>query len=95
MKKLIALAMIAGSIGVSSITAEAKTSEPTAVQTMQRMGRQQTVQTQVRRNGRVVRTVTSTRRVRVGRQVYRETIQTTYRPNGRTTTRVISRVRVR
>ena len=90
MKKLIALAMIAGSIGVASVSAEAKSSE--AAQIMQR---RQTVQTRVRPNGRVVRTVTGTRRVRVGRQVYRETIETTYRPNGRVTTRVISRVRVR
>lgn len=92
MKKLLTLAMIAGSIGFSSVAAEAKTSEANVltantVQTMQT--------TRIRPNGRIVRTVTRTRRVRVGRRVYRETYQTRYQPNGRITTRVISRVRIR
>lgn len=98
MKKLLTLAMIAGSIGLASVSAEANSNAATAVaassvQSMQR--RQTVVQTRVRPNGRVVRTVTRTRRVRVGGRVYRETYQTRYQPNGRVTTRVISRVRIR
>ena len=92
MKKLLALAMIAGSIGFSSISAEARTSEAkvltaNTVQTMQT--------TRIRRNGRIVRTVTRTRNVRVGRQRYRETYRITYLPNGRTRTQIISRIRIR
>jgi hypothetical protein len=56
MKKLLTLAMIAGSIGLTSIAAEATTNASATVeanaiqemQTMQRMGRRQTVQTRVR-----------------------------------------------
>lgn len=95
MKKLLTLAMIAGSIGLATVSTEANTGAADSIQTMRTMQRRQTVQTRVRPNGRVVRTVTGTRRVRVGGRVYRETYQTRYQPNGRVTTRVISRVRVR
>lgn len=93
MKKLVALAMIAGAVGITTVSAEAKTNTTAAAEPVAQRMQRQTIR--VRPNGRVVRTVTRTRRVRVGRQLYRETYQIRYLPNGRTNIRVISRVRVR
>ncbi|MDQ6785922.1 MAG: hypothetical protein M3033_03770 [Acidobacteriota bacterium] len=91
MKKLLTLSILAGSIALSAFSAEAKTTtanalaaNKTAVQVLQ-----------IRRNGRIVRTQTQTRIVRVGRHAFRETYQTRYLPNGRVKTRLISRVQIR
>lgn len=99
MKKLIALSVLAVSIGSAAVSAEAKStdsSKSSAVSTAVELNAAQTRRViRVRPNGRVVRTVTRTRVVRVGFRRYRETVQYRYLPNGRVTTRVISRVQIR
>lgn len=102
MKKLLALTLSLASIGFVASSAEAKTSEssnsaaainaasaPATVQWRRNDRRNN------RRYNRRVRTVTQSRLVRYGRQLFRETYRITYLPNGRTQTRLISRVRVR
>lgn len=99
MKKLIALSVLAISIGSSAaVSAEAKStdsSKSSAVSTLNAVEPQIRVQLGNRNRYRRVRVVNRTRIVRVGFRRYRETVQYRYLPNGRVTTRVISRVRVR
>lgn len=101
MKKLLALTLSLASIGFVATSAEAKaagTSNSSAatsaaapqIRIQLGGGRRNN-----RRFNRRVRTVTQTRLVRYGRQVFRETYQIMYLPNGRTQTRIINRVRVR
>jgi hypothetical protein len=98
MKKLLALALSLASIGFVASSAEAKASNTSAA-TVMAVAPQVNIRIgQGRRNRRFsrrVRTVTQTRLVRHGRQLFRETYQITYLPSGRTQTRLISRVRVR
>jgi hypothetical protein len=92
MKKLIALALISGTLAFTVPAAEASSSGSPAVgdpQIRVQIGRNRN-----RRWNRRVRTVVTTRVTRVGRYRYRETIRTTYLPNGTTRTQVISRVRL-
>jgi hypothetical protein len=100
MKRLLALTLSLASIGFVASSAEAKaagTSKSSAATVA--VAPQVRIQLGGRRNNRRfnrrVRTVTQTRLVRYGRQVFRETYQITYLPNGRTRVRVINRVRVR
>ena len=94
MKKFLALSALVASIGFGALSAEAKSSNSSAIGTESNAAAGQ-INIQLGGRNRRARTVTSTRIVRVGRQRYRETYQTTYRPNGRVVTRVISRVRIR
>jgi hypothetical protein len=101
MKKLLALTLSLASLGFIASTAEAKTTEA-AISPATTIARAAAPQRpwewdrrNDRRNQRRVRTVTQTRLVRYGRQVYRETYQTMYLPNGRTRTQLVSRIRVR
>jgi hypothetical protein len=92
MKKLIALALISGTLAFTVPAAEASPSGAPAVgdpQIRVQIGRNRN-----RRWNRRVRTVITTRVTRFGRYRYRETIRTTYLPNGVTRTQVISRVRL-
>ena len=97
MKKILALALTLGSIGITASAAEAKASVEGGAVVSRAAAAPAAVQW--RRNNRWgrnrVRVTTTTRLVRVGRRVYRETYQVRYLPNGRTQTRLISRVRVR
>jgi len=102
MKKLLALTLSLASIGFVASSAEAKAAGTanSSAATVAAATPQMRIQIgQGRRNNRRfnhrVRTVTQTRLVRFGRQMFRETYQITYLPNGRTQTRLISRVRVR
>ena len=104
MKKLLALALSLASLGFIASAAEAMTTEASispattvaaSAAAPQRQRQRWWDRRNDRRNVRRVRTVTQTRLVRNGRQVYRETYQVRYLPNGRTQTRLISRVRVR
>jgi hypothetical protein len=97
MKRILALALTLGSIGMTASAAEAKAGvEGGAVASRAAAA---PVAAQWRRNNRWgrnrVRVTTQTRLVRVGRRVYRETYQVRYFSNGRTQTSLISRVRVR
>lgn len=102
MKKLLALTLSLASLGGIATAAEAKTIEASIAPVTTIAASAAAAQRQRgwnrrndRRNERRVRTVTQTRLVRHGRQVYRETYQVLYWPNGRTQTRLISRSRVR
>lgn len=99
MGKLLALTLSLASIGFAASSAEAKTAGAAspAATTVAAQGNMMVAQggRYNRRVNRRARTVTQSRLVRYGRQVFRETYQITYQPNGRTRTRLISRVRVR
>lgn len=102
MGKLLALTLSLASIGFAASSADAKTAgaantSAATVAAAAPQGNMMTVQggRYNRRYNRRARTVTQSRLVRYGRQVFRETYQITYQPNGRTRTRLISRVRVR
>lgn len=86
MKKIIALSLLLLSVVAFVPSAEAKTNTSGEPQINVQLG-------QNRRNQRTTRTYT--RRVRVGRAVYRETYRVTYRRNGTTKTRLVSRTRIR
>lgn len=94
MKKFIGLSLLLLSAAAFVPSVEAKsTSGELTINTA--AGNALTPQFQRRNNQRRGRTVTQTRNVRRGRQLFRETYQTTYRPNGRVVTRLISRVLIR
>lgn len=99
MKKLIALSVLAISIGSAAVSAEAKTSEGLKTSNLSvatnAVKPQISIQLGNRNRNRRVRVVTRTRIVRSGFRTYRETVQYRYLPNGRVNVRVISRVRVR
>ena len=94
MKKLLTLALLAGSIAIAAPAAEAK-----SINAASAADPQIRVQIGGRQNDRrfrnrrvVVRTITRT--VGYGRNRFRETIRVTRLPNGRVTQQVISRHRV-
>jgi hypothetical protein len=97
MKRILALALALGSIGVTASAAESNVTVAGGAEVSRAAAAPAAVQW--RRNNRWgrnrVRVTTQTRLVRVGRRVYRETYQVRYQPNGRTQTSLISRVRVR
>ncbi len=97
MKRILALALALGSIGVTASAAESNVTVAGDASVSRAAATPAAVQW--RRNNRWgrnrVRVTTTTRLVRVGRRVYRETYQVRYLPNGRTQTSLISRVRVR
>jgi hypothetical protein len=95
MKKLLTLSMLLASIAFTAFSTEAKTTTANNVAAPQIRVRLGQNRRNNRRYNRIVRVVTRTRNVRVGRQLYRETYQTRYMPNGRVVTRLISRVRIR
>ncbi len=95
MKKFIALAILAMSAVAFVPSVEAKSSSTAAAVATSSSAPQIRVQLGQNRRYNQRRVVTQTRRVRVGRQVYRETYRITYRANGTTRTQLISRVRVR
>jgi hypothetical protein len=96
MKKILALALTLGSIGVTASAAEAKANVPANAVVVRAAAAPAAVQWRRGRWGRNrVRVATTTRLVRVGRRVYRETYQVRYLPNGGTQARLLSRVRVR
>lgn len=92
MKKLLSLILSLASVGIITLSAEAKAAaSPTAIAAPQ-------VRIQIgprRRHARRVRVMTQTRIVHRGRQIYRETYRVVYLPNGLTRTRLISRIRIR
>ncbi len=87
MKKIIALSLLLLSAVAFVPSAEAKSNNSAEPQINVQLGQNR------RYNQRTVRTYT--RRVRVGRAVYRETYRVTYRRNGTTRTQLVSRVRIR
>lgn len=104
MKKLLSLTLALATLGFVGTAAEAKAAETShnAVTTVSTNAVTPQIRVQIGRgrrgrwrNDHRFRTVTQTRLVRYGWQVYRETYQTTYMPNGNVRTRLISRVRVR
>ena len=96
MKRILALALALGSIGVTASAAESNVTVAGGASVSKAAVAPAAVQW--RRNNRWrrnrMRVTTQTRLVRVGRRVYRETYQVRYLPNGRTQTSLISRVRV-
>jgi len=106
MKKLLALTLSVATLGFVASSAEAKATETSlaAATTASTNAVEPQIRIQLggqrnrrwrRGNDHRFRTVTQTRMVRFGRQLFRETYETTYLPNGRVQTRLISRVRVR
>jgi hypothetical protein len=90
MKKLLTLALLAGSIAIGAFAAEAKTAVNSAPDPQIR------VQIGGRQNNRRVRRTTVrtiTRVIGRGRNRFRETVRITTFPNGRTTEQVIRRDR--
>jgi hypothetical protein len=90
MKRLLSLILSLASVGIITLSAEAKTAgSPAAIAAPQ-------VRIQIgprRRHAR--RVMTQTRIVHRGGQIYRETYRVMYLPNGMTRTRLIDRVRIR
>ena len=95
MKKLLTLALLAGSIAIAAPAAEAKTSAKSAPaadpQIRVQIGGRQNDRRY--RNRRVV-VRTETRVFGRGRNRFRETIRVTRWPNGRVTRQVVSRQRI-
>lgn len=91
MKKLLIFTLLFATLGVASISAEAKTDTKTITNNL-------TVDSSAqpgRWRNRQPRVYYRTRYVRRGYRLYRETWQYRYLPNGRVISRLISRVRVR
>lgn len=95
MKKFLTLALLLGSIAFVAPSAEAKTAESAGKSVELNAAPQDGWRNNRRWNRNRVRTVTTTRIIRIGRQRYRETIQIRYLANGRTQTRILSRIRIR
>ena len=99
MKKLLILAIILASTGITSLTTEAKTidlSGSTKTIAANVVSPQRNIQFENRRqNNRRRRVITRSRIIRVGNHYYREIYQIRYSRNGRTQIRIISRTRIR